>query len=383
MKNNIEKFLGNVSVNDFLANYWQKKPLFVKNAVCELDQLASPQDLMDMGKDENYESRMVLSEGGEKPWQAKLGPFKDEDFKRNDTDKWTLIVHSLEAYFSEFKKIKDMINFVPSWQFDDIMTTYSVKGSSVGAHIDNYDVFIFQGKGKRLWQINTSPDETYIEDLDIKLLKNFVIEEEFEMCEGDMLYLPPGVAHHGISLEESISYSAGFRSFDYPDMAGSFFSDFLTTYNSSKSLINATSEFPKNINEISDAHIDDICDFFKNEIMTRENLRDWFGSYVTRARHEVSTDESFTVSDVSKKIENEDKIFRDEFIRFNFHSGANEEVHFFVNEGQYLVTKEECKVLEELLGGSSQEELKVAKDLSEKNIFIVTKLLNQGALFFN
>ncbi|RLA65512.1 MAG: cupin domain-containing protein, partial [Epsilonproteobacteria bacterium] len=167
MKNTIEQFLGGITPENFLQNYWQKKPLFVKRAFSNVDHLATPQDLLEMAQNENFETRMVTMAREEIPWDAMLGPFTKNQFPRNEKDKWTLIVHNLELYFKEFRQIKDMLNFIPTWQFDDIMSTYSVKGSSVGAHIDNYNVFIFQGMGKRHWQINENPDETYIENLPI------------------------------------------------------------------------------------------------------------------------------------------------------------------------------------------------------------------------
>ncbi|MBT3983320.1 MAG: cupin domain-containing protein [Bacteriovoracaceae bacterium] len=383
MENNVEQVLGGMTPEIFLKEYWQKKPLFVKGAFSNTMGLATPENLMDMGQDENFFTRMVWSEGGTKPWEAKAGPFTDDQFTRNEKDKWTLIVHSLELYFKEFREIRDMMKFVPTWQFDDIMATYSVKGASVGAHIDNYNVFIFQGKGKRLWQINENPDEAYVEGLDIKLLSNFEIGAEYELEEGDLLYLPPGVAHHGITLEESISYSIGFRSFDYPDLAGAFFTDFLTTYDSSKCLKFKSPDLPKNIHEYTDESVEDIINFFKNEILTKEVMTDWFGRYITSTNHEVSSDEELPASEIYQNLESGVPLFRDVHLRFNFHREGDANVRLFANGHDYKLSNSEYDVVEKMLNTPGYEAIKITAPLPSSVKETIVSLVNQGVLFFD
>lgn len=383
MKNNIEQFLGGMSPEKFLKDYWQKKPLLVKGALENVQALATPDNLMEMGQNENFESRMVWSSGGKTPWEAQEGPFTKKQFTRNEKDKWTLIVHGLELYFKEFRQLRDLLNFIPSWQFDDIMSTYSVKGASVGAHIDNYNVFIFQGRGKRLWQLNEHPDETYIEDLDIKLLANFEIENEYELNEGDMLYLPPGVAHHGISLEDSISYSMGFRSFDYTDLAGSFFSDFLASYDSSKCLMYNDLELPKNLHEFRNDHIDDLMDFFKKEVFTKEVMKDWFGRYVTSTQHEIVAEENIPANEFYQNLEKGTPLFRDVFLRFSFSRDQKDSVKFFANGFDYTLLEGDYRVIEKILETPGYEAIQVPSVLSLPVKETMASLFNQGLLFFD
>lgn len=375
MKNDLSQFLGGMTPQDFLKNYWQKKPLFVKGALSNLDSLASPRDLMDMAQDENFETRMVKMKGKNNPWDAKVGPFLEKDFPRNELDRWTLVVHNLELYFKEFREIKDMVNFIPSWQFDDIMSTYSVAGSSVGAHIDNYNVFIFQGMGKRQWQLNENPDETYIEELPIKLLTNFEVESEYTLEEGDLLYLPPGVAHHGISLTESISYSLGYKSFDYTNMAAAFCGEFLQSYDSSNCLRTTSESLPENINEITDSHLDGVMDFFLKEVVTRENVKKWFGQYITAPRNEIKSDDEQT-----GVFERGIPLFRDEFLRFNFYK-LDENIQLIANEREYNLSKSDYKTLENILETPSYEEISLPDNLSSSVLEVMNSLIDQGALF--
>jgi 50S ribosomal protein L16 3-hydroxylase len=216
---NLDQFLGGMSSKDFLKNYWQKKPLLIKGAVPNASELASTENIIEIAQDENFETRILRETGGKSAWESSSGPFEENELSISKNDKWTLMVHNLELYFDDFRKLKSMIDFIPSWQFDDIMSTYSVNGASVGAHIDNYNVFIFQGSGKRQWFINESPNTEYIKDIDVKILSNFESKYDYILEEGDLIYIPPGVAHHGVTIDESISKSIGYKSLDYRNMA--------------------------------------------------------------------------------------------------------------------------------------------------------------------
>lgn len=202
-----------ISPEQFLRDYWNKKPLLIKGAVENAPDLATFEDFFDMAEDPDFETRMVYESGGEYPWQAMAGPFTKADYKQDAL--WTLICHNLELLNPDFFEFKKAVRFVPEWNFDDVMATISKKGASVGAHIDDYSVFIFQGAGSRKWMLQSDPDPEFVPNIDIRLLKKFVPDTEWILEPGDMLYLPPGVAHHGISLEDSISYSIGFKSLRY------------------------------------------------------------------------------------------------------------------------------------------------------------------------
>lgn len=205
-----------ISAELFLRDYWNKKPLLVRGAVKNASRLATFEDFYEMARDPDFETRIVYESGGDYPWQAKPGPVKKADLRKNAL--WTLICHNLELLNPEFFALKKAVRFVPEWNFDDVMATISKKGASVGAHIDDYSVFIFQGAGSRKWLLQSDPNPDYIPDIDIKLLKEFQPDTEWILNPGDMIYIPPGVAHHGISLDDSISYSIGFKSIRYPEL---------------------------------------------------------------------------------------------------------------------------------------------------------------------
>lgn len=382
MKNIQQQFLGGMSSLEFLQNFWEKKPLLIKSAILNVDELASVEDLIAMGMDENFETRMVAMKEQATAWQATVGPFDQQKFTRNDNELWTLIVHNLELYFKEFRQVKDLINFIPSWQFDDIMATYSVKDAHVGAHIDNYNVFIFQGKGSRKWELNQDPDPTYIEDIPIKILANFKAETEYILEEGDMLYIPPGVAHKGTSLTDSISYSIGFKAFDYTDMAASFLGEFLYSYDSSKCLQDKNISLPENTNEITDEHLENAFSFFKKEVVSKKNVVDWFTRYTTSPRRKIESVDTLSTQEIDLNLSNKVPLYRDEFLRFNYIQ-EKDGVRLIANEISFYVSNEEYQILEGILDTASSDAITVPLQLSPAISQVIHTLVQQGALFFS
>ena len=92
------------------------------------------------------------------------------------------------------------------------MISFSNEGAGVGAHIDEYDVFIIQGKGSRRWQVGLPSD--YTESIPHPLLKQIngftpIIDEV--LLPGDVVYIPPKHPHNGVALTDCLNYSIGFR----------------------------------------------------------------------------------------------------------------------------------------------------------------------------
>ncbi len=205
--------LQNIDIDDFLANYWQKKPLLIRNAFANFETVISPEELAGLACDEDIYSRLLIEKDGAHPWQLVNGPFSDEDFLNLPETHYSLLVSECEKWLPELTDFVDQFNFIPQWRIDDLMISYAPKHGSVGPHIDQYDVFLLQAFGQRHWHIQSpeTMDLTNIDGLDVALLKNFKHDEDWVLNPGDMLYLPPGVAHHGIALNPCMTYSVGFR----------------------------------------------------------------------------------------------------------------------------------------------------------------------------
>ncbi|WP_456380915.1 JmjC domain-containing protein [Thiolapillus sp.] len=183
----------------------------------------SPQELAGLACEEQVESRMVLQHD-ENSWELRHGPFDEAAFSRLPETNWTLLVQDVDKYIPHIAALMQLFHFIPSWRFDDIMISYAVTGGSVGPHTDTYDVFLIQAQGKRRWQVgNKAPSDTLLPDLPVRILAEYEPEEEWVLEPGDVLYLPPGMAHWGVAEDDAcMTWSVGLRAPSVPEMLGSF-----------------------------------------------------------------------------------------------------------------------------------------------------------------
>ena len=214
-----------LTAEKFLARYWQRKPLLfpqgLQNFPCGLE----PDELAGMACEEGIESRLVLEKHGATPWEARHGPFDEEIFSQLPESHWTLLVQDVDKHLPEVARLLEPFRFIPDWRLDDVMVSYAADQGSVGPHIDDYDVFLYQAWGKRRWKVHTRPvsEDDFIPGLDLRILPEFEAEEEWLLEPGDLLYLPPNVAHWGVAEGECMTCSVGFRAPTLREMAAAWF----------------------------------------------------------------------------------------------------------------------------------------------------------------
>lgn len=197
----------------FLRDYWQRKPLLIRGAFADLDCPITPEDLAGLACEEYALSRIVIHDAKPDRWSLESGPFDESRFASLPTRNWTLLVQDVDKWDGDVGALLDAFAFLPSWRIDDIMVSYAVDGGSVGAHVDQYDVFLLQAQGKRRWHIDTTanPSTDFRDDVELRLLCEFVPDHDWLLEPGDMLYLPPGVPHHGIAEGDCLTFSVGMR----------------------------------------------------------------------------------------------------------------------------------------------------------------------------
>ena len=201
--------LGGMSAEVFLRDYWQKKPLLIRNAIAKFAAPLSKREVLTLARRDDAESRLITRNGDN--WQIEHGPFLASDFRHPGNVLWTVLVQDVQHFSHEAHELLAHFNFIPRARIDDLMVSYAVAGAGVGPHFDSYDVFLLQGSGTRRWQISSQKDLSLKPDLSLKILAHFKPTEEFVITAGDMLYLPPSVAHNGIAETECMTWSVGFR----------------------------------------------------------------------------------------------------------------------------------------------------------------------------
>jgi 50S ribosomal protein L16 3-hydroxylase len=197
----------------FLRDYWQKRPLLIRGAFAPFREPLRPNDLAGIAGEATALARLIRYDPRRDRWQVRHGPFRAADFARLPRSHWTLLVQDVDKWDSDVAALLDAFRFLPSWRIDDVMVSYAVDGGGVGPHLDQYDVFLVQGRGRRRWRIGVagSAANAVRDDTELKLLRGFAPIAEWLLEPGDMLYLPPGVPHEGVAVGTCMTYSIGMR----------------------------------------------------------------------------------------------------------------------------------------------------------------------------
>lgn len=211
-------------VPTFLQTHWNKKPLYLPSHLPTFHPPLTPDELAGLSCDPSITSRLIFGTHPG-PYTLHLGPFSEQTFSTLPSSNWTLLVHDVNRHIPFLAHtLLSHFSFIPNWRVDDVMVSYATTGGSVGPHVDNYDVFLVQGAGKRLWKVSYQPvppaEEHLLEDCDVRVLKDgFVSDDEWVLQQGDVLYVPPRFPHHGIALDDDcMTYSVGFRTPAVADM---------------------------------------------------------------------------------------------------------------------------------------------------------------------
>ncbi len=218
------KFPGNLTADTFLARYWQKKPLLMPQAIPAMRPALTRNELAWLATLDDVESRIVFTDRSDDRtrYRVETGPFDLDSLEALPRRDWTLLVHDVEKHLPAMRRLFRNIPFIPDWRIDDLMISFAAPGGGVGPHRDNYDVFLCQGIGVREWRISLEdiPEDTLASD-DLALLQEFNGGDRHVARRGDVLYLPPGVAHWGTAQRACITYSIGMRAPPYyadPDL---------------------------------------------------------------------------------------------------------------------------------------------------------------------
>lgn len=216
----IETLLGGISARRFFRDYWQKKPLLVRQAVPGLERILDGQGLIDLACREDAESRLVRPVRGN--WRLRHGPFAPAQLASLPRRNWSLLVSGVNMLIPAGDTLLNAFNFAPYARLDDLMVSFAPPGGGVGPHFDSYDVFLIQGLGRRRWEISGQDDLELIDNCPLRLLKRFRVDQSWELEPGDMLYLPPKYAHNGIALSHCMTWSIGFRAPTAQEMTMAF-----------------------------------------------------------------------------------------------------------------------------------------------------------------
>ncbi|KTD36150.1 cupin [Legionella nautarum] len=333
----------------FLSHYWQKKPLVIRNALPGFVNVIVPDELAGLAMEEEVESRIVFETPDKAPyWHLKRGPFLAKDFKKLPSSHWTLLVQGVDRFVPEVSAMLDYFNFIPQWRIDDVMISYAADEGSVGPHYDNYDVFLYQAKGRRKWSLTTKHchENNYLANVELRIMKEFQIEEEYILEEGDMLYLPPHVGHYGIAKSgECMTYSFGYRSYEGRELWDSF-AEYLAEKGQASyyrdpnwSNITGTSELPQQAWQ-------NARDLMQQILEDDSLFKSWFGCFVTDLDQQAQTllpditEEDRDFSDFINELLHCQKLIRNPVCRFAYQEQQEEPfISLYINGSVWNVNQ--------------------------------------------
>lgn len=376
--------LGNISTEEFIRHYWQKQPLLIRQALPDFISPLTPDELAGLALEEEIESRIVLQHGAT-PWQLMNGPFAEETFQSLPETHWTLLIQSIDHWVPELSQLLDKFRFIPNWRLDDIMASYATRGGSVGPHYDQYDVFLLQGSGERHWQLGQQCHSLSdcLADSDLHILSEFNAEQEWVLHPGDMLYLPPQLAHWGVALDDQcITYSIGFRAPSKAEILEDFLQEKISELTEDDRFTDPDFQLQTQPGLIGQSAIDQITAILHEAISNETDIKQWFGRFMTRPKlHEAEffsdTDiEDFDPPALSSK---ELRLTRNPTSRFCYlppSEGA--QCDLFVNGEQLAAGERLCQLLCNQ-SRFDQHQLKAAI-LEEKDQQVIDYLLQQQFL---
>ncbi|MCP1645588.1 MULTISPECIES: ribosomal protein uL16 3-hydroxylase [Pseudomonas] len=302
------QLLGGISADEFLRDYWQKKPLLVRQAIPGFESPLEADELAGLSLEDSVESRIVL-EHGNTPWEMRRGPFSEDTYKELPERDWTLLVQAVDQFVPEVAGLLEHFKFLPSWRIDDVMISYAAPGGGVGPHFDNYDVFLLQGHGRRRWKVGQlcDADSPMLQHADLRILADFQQSDEWVLEPGDMLYLPPRLAHYGIAEDECMTYSVGFRAPSAAEVL-THFTDFLAQFLSDEERYSdagmAAVQSGEDQHKIQRDALDRLKNLLQEHMSDERLLLTWFGQFMTEPRYpELVTGEEIDDTDLRQALE--------------------------------------------------------------------------------
>jgi 50S ribosomal protein L16 3-hydroxylase len=358
--------LGEISVDDFLNQYWQKQPLLIRNAFADMQSPLTADELAGLACEEQVNARLVFEKGedkrepNDKSWQVEFGPFDESRFSELPDSHWSLLVSDIEKHLPETKSLLKAFRFIPDWRIDDLMVSYAPTGGSVGPHTDAYDVFLIQLSGQRLWKISEDFSEETLADTDLCILKGFTAENEWLLNAGDMLYLPPNVAHHGIAQaciddqgndEHCLTASVGFRAPSIKTITSDYINFLNENVHTAKRYRDSSPVKPRHHAEISDDTVSDFMEYLKQGfILEHEQVKHWLGQYCSdnKTFEELSDDilnnQSGVDFDELFELASQFPLMQSPYSRFLF-SRTGQVALLFVNGERHQVSTQFAEML--------------------------------------
>ena len=375
----------NFDIDGFLRDHWQKKPLLIKNPWGRWQNPLEPDELAGLSCEAEVESRLI--EQTQDTWKVENGPFPETRFGTLGEKRWTLLVQAVDHHVPEVAALIEPFRFIPNWRIDDVMVSLAADEGGVGPHFDQYDVFLIQGLGRRRWQIGAqcNAETVLLPHDDLRLLAEFEATQEWLLEPGDILYVPPGIAHNGVAVgDDCMTYSIGFRAPSRAELIGHYVDDLLDALAEDDRYADPGLSTQQNPGEISADAIADLHAMITEKLSDRATFARWFGGYNSTPKYpdiDWRPEAPVEVAELLKCVANGEPLTRNPASRFSFiRQGAS--VLLFV-DGECFECSEETAGFAETLCAQDCIETEPHLANSPAAMELIAQLVNQGSVAFD
>jgi len=280
----------------FFEKYWQKEPVVIRGGLpTELCTPVDNDELAGLACETEFRPR-IIRKGDEGPssWSLQMGPFSEDELESLPSDgSWCLLLNDLEKHVSEFMDVLNLFDRFPRWRVADVQASISSDGGSVGAHSDQFDVFLIQGTGHKRWSISDCAeyvpdnDEAFFPEAEVRVLKNFQPQSCSLLKQGDILYLPPKIAHHGVAegcKTICTTFSVGFLAPAHDELVLSYAQASVDTHDGSQRWRDPWLKPQEHVGEISSEAVAQAAEIIRQSMPKNDaDIARWFGCHATQS----------------------------------------------------------------------------------------------------
>ncbi len=364
----------------FLRDYWQKRPLLVRQAFADFKPPLQPEDLAGLACEDGVLARLIVHDQKRDQWKVKSGPLQEADFAATPKSHWTVLVQDVDKWDADVAGLLEHFSFLPSWRVDDIMVSYAEDGGGVGPHVDQYDVFLIQGIGQRHWAISTDPDapKDFRADVELKQLAQFEATHEWLLDPGDLLYLPPGVPHDGTAFGSGcMTLSVGMRAPSQAELTGDLADYLAERLPDECRYVDPDLQPAKRRGEIDKAALVRLRAALPFAAALDDRLlADWFGRFITRYRNAhvvAASDKPLSAEALERKLVPGVQWLRHPWTRLAWHADRSA-CTLFANGEAYPATPALAQALCDQRSGT------IASRPDERDRATLLGLINDGHL---
>jgi len=375
--------LRDFDIETFLRDYWQQRPLLIRNPWSSWSNPLAPDELAGLACEEGVESRLITREPDN--WRAEQGPFPETRFSRLGRTPWTLLVQAVDHHVPEVAALMEPFRFVPNWRIDDVMVSYAADGGGVGPHFDQYDVFLVQGLGRRRWQLGAMCDsdtELLVHD-DLRLLADFHASEEWVLEPGDILYVPPRLAHDGVAVgDDCMTYSVGFRAPSRSELIAHYCDDLLDRLDDDDRYADPGLPLQDNPGEITAGALASLQAMIAEAMADPAAFARWFGGYTTERKYpemDWRPEQPVEEEDLHALIGGGATLLRNPASRFAFARKEAGGVLLFV-DGECFDCAGQAAALAELLCAQPHGAVDPVLGDSDDAVQLLVELVNRGCV---